>query len=864
MKISYLANITSSSTVHEVASFDALRAGVLGAYDYRAQKDGPLISPAEFSGSDTKAESVVAVHFGAFDLDEITPAQWTEVLSRVEARGLRAFSYVTYSQPAASQVGLVRARLMLELSRPCSPVEWKAVWISIVSALGRSAFDEACKNVNRSYYLPSLPLGCEAFAQSWSSPGELAWDVEAGLRESHAPDAPSQAIAGSQPIPRDALTRLAAKLQRSDRGEDLAVGQMLRSALDGHAFAPSGARHLAKRSLTMRIAMQFPFGNAIQIAEHFRQALDLMRDGTETEEPFDKFVGLLESAQAKVQEDRQTRESAGYALQQNNLTVAWQGQGHDRGTPYTPYELNAACARLRCPSLDKRWIVQKGELFYVLFLDPVRGPIYLEPVSRSAVSTSIEQNLAPASTAGVSTNSRNERGEPEPKTLDQLVAQYGRTVSFSEMSMLAPCTYLSPLESTIVEACATLRILPAEYDEEIDEWLTLLAGDSAPETIASRAKPGTKAARLCDWLATVTELDKPAPALFLKGEAGVGKGLFADGLARLWGSDRPTSLQQAMGTFNQAITRCPLVLGDERIPETFKGEPRTEELRELITTRVFELNRKNRDVITCHGALRIILAANNFGMISRRAELTPEDALALADRFILIEPSPLARDYLIQKGGPVWGETVVMEDRLAKHAHWLREQSEIYQALGTDIRAGAASGRHVLRGTRLAVPGDAHVLADALQSASRTPWAIMRWLWSFLKKPETHLSMSAGRPFAAVVARGDNLPVGAASPGELWVCRERLVECWDHYLSGERVPSREQLAGALRALLEAKETGGRLRRGKGGATAYYRVRLEVVLQWARQNGEDVDDLNEWLTRETEKIGALAPAGLRVN
>ena len=652
----------------------------------------------------------------------------------------------------------------------------------------------------------------------------------------------------TQPIPRDALVRLAAKLCKSDKLDDMYIGQMLRSALDGHRFAEKGQRDAALLSVTMRLAKAFPQGDPASLAKHFEHSLGLMQDEGSEEDPAEHLIGLLESEQAKVQESARAAKQATVVFQQTQITKAFQGRGYDRAAPYTLEELTAAAQALHCDAseLISRWIVQRGDWVYVLFVDPAKGPIYLPPVSRTSIETSVAQNLSPAVTAGVATDTFDERGRAVPKTLAQLVKQYGRVIENSEMSMMAPCTFLDAKRSTIVEATAPLRHLVPEYDLEVDQWLTLLAGDPAPIALASNAAPGTKAARLCDWLATVTDLSACAPALFLKGQASVGKGLFADGLARLWEADRPTSLGEAMGTFNYAVTRCPLILADEQIPENFRGEPRTEELRELITTRVFELTRKHRDPITCKGAVRIILAANNFGIISRRAELTPEDALALADRFILIEPNPLARDFLIKLGGPAWGETVVLGDRLAKHVHWL-------------IAQDALGARSVVRGTRLIVPGDAHELADSLQSASRVPWAICRWLWSFLGTPQTHIAMSAGKPLAALVARADGLPVGfegVAARADLWMCKERFAECFDHYMQGERVPSREQLAGALRALLVSREDGGRLRRGKGGAIAYYRVRFEVVLQWARQNGEDTAELTEWLMRETEKIGAV--------
>ncbi len=344
----------------------------------------------------------------------------------------------------------------------------------------------------------------------------------------------------------------------------------------------------------------------------------------------------------------------------------------------------------------------------------------------------------------------------------------------------------------------------------------------------------------------VTDLREPAPAVFFKGGPGTGKTLFADGLARLWGQETPASLLEVLGApFPTEITRCPLVLGDEKIPETFRGEPRTDELKALITKSSFSINRKNRDIIICRGSARVVCCANNFNMIARKGEFTPEDAQALADRFILIQPNPLARDYLIAKGGRLFGDELVKGLRLARHVLWLRAQND-------------AGIRPIERGTRLYVPGDAHALTDALQVTTRTPWSICYWLWSFLKNPISHITSSTGRPLAALVTVDRHMGVPS-----LWVSAEHLAQAWDTYLQGERVPSREVLLGALRNVTGGRSEGRLRRTAKtpvhgvgGGKVEYTRVRLEALVQWAQVNGEPLDELNTWLAVETESLGAL--------
>lgn len=863
----------AASAPHEISynalAWPALRDLIVSSYAFVAHdgtpaglKDAklscPMISPATFTPGESKHErNVTGVHWLCLDYDDVTVDQFFRVLGMLESEGIAAFSYSTWSQPEAARlaapdgsIGLVRARVGMPISRPCTPQEWRAVYAAASAKYGATGLDGSCSDPSRFYFVPALPRGAEAFAQIWRASGQGYIDVDQLVREfggAYRVGPSAMVVTGTDPVPREALVRLAAKLNKSMRTEDLRAAHLLRTGLEGHAFAAMGQRHEAKLTLTMRIAQAFPRGNAAQITEYFKLALDAMRDGSEREDPSSKFAGLLESAQGKVQETLASADVARAVLAQTNLVKAWEGQGYVRDTPYSIEELNAAThfLGLQHPSeLSSRWLVQRGDWIHVLFIDPKIGPTYLPSVARSAITTSIVQNLSPAQSTGFSPYALDKTGVPAPKDMPRLISEYGRVVHREELSMVAKVSYLDAPRSCIVGACAPVLALDPEYDEEVDEWLALLAGDEDPVCVASQAARGTKAARLCDWLAVVTDLSKPAPAVFFKGGPGTGKTMFAEGLARLWGQDTPTSLHNVIGgSFNDAMTRCPLVLGDEKIPDTFRGEPRIEELKEIITKTNFEVNRKNRDIVICRGSLRVLLSANNFNMIARRGEFTPEDAQALADRFILIAPNPLAREYLIIKGGRAFTDELVKGLKFARHCLWLKAQND-------------AGIRPIEHGTRLYVPGDAAALTDALQTSTRTPWAVCYWLWAFLRNPATHVSGTAGRPLAALVAR-DTAGVPA-----LWVAAEHLAQAWDHYLQGERAPSRETLLGALRNV-SAGRAEGRLRRtvrgpvhgvGGGAKVEYTRVRLEALVQWAEGNGEDSASLGEWLATDTENLG----------
>jgi hypothetical protein len=350
----------------------------------------------------------------------------------------------------------------------------------------------------------------------------------------------------------------------------------------------------------------------------------------------------------------------------------------------------------------------------------------------------------------------------------------------------------------LVEAPCPLRVLDAEHDHEVAEWLELLGG--------------TKHTPLLEWLACVTKLDLAAPALYLFGEPGVGKSLLAMGLGHLWG-DGNTKLSQVMSGFNSALLECPLVFADESIPCDFRGNPRTEELRELITATQFPLTRKFMPDSKVKGAARFILAANNLKLISHGEDLTPEDARALADRFLFVMPSPRARVWFDLKGGMAWSVRTGFIERIAKHVLWLRDNQVVPV------------------GSRLAVPGNADELLRRMQSGSGLRWSILFWIHAFLTDPQKHLTYRGAAP-SAVVVRDQ----------EVWLNLSALSECWENYLAGERTPSQENLRASIKGLLLPKRAAEYRPRVSGVQVRYLRLDTEHLASWCAQESEDFPEL----------------------
>jgi hypothetical protein len=264
------------------------------------------------------------------------------------------------------------------------------------------------------------------------------------------------------------------------------------------------------------------------------------------------------------------------------------------------------------------------------------------------------------------------------------------------------------------------------------------------------------------------------------------------------------------------------LLGDERIPTDSKGNPRTEDLRAIITRNGFTVNQKFRRPYQAHGSVRVILAANKPNLVSRGAELTADDIRALSDRFVYVQPHPYAVRWLADRGGPSLTERWVKGGAIAAHARWLFD--------------AACSGlRPITRGSRLLVPPDSDELAQYLRASSGVRWSIMYWLVHYLRDPAIHQRATISRAPAAFVDRG-----------ALWVCPSRLAESWDNYLPNERPPNVQQTTAAVRALVTAE-------RRVATRVRYMSVDLRALQAWCEEQGEPFPDLHD--TAETTRAAS---------
>jgi hypothetical protein len=331
--------------------------------------------------------------------------------------------------------------------------------------------------------------------------------------------------------------------------------------------------------------------------------------------------------------------------------------------------------------------------------------------------------------------------------------------------------------------CPVREIEPQE-DPEIAHWLAMLGGNLTEY--------------LLDWLACLTKLSEPVQALYIEGDAGIGKNLLASGLARLWTDQGPTTLDTALGPYNEKISRCPLIHGDERIPTDNKGKPLLDELKRLISDYQHDTREIYQPGGQTIGAVRVLITANNRRMLGAAAELTSADVQALVDRLIHIRVHGSDAPAYLRSLGQEKLKAWVQGDKIAAHALYLRET------------------RTVERGRFLIKPAP-NTMIRALVVSVGTRAAICHGLVQWLTSGQVGAS--------GLIFVEDAI---------LHVSAKGLYEHWDDFGVGKR-PSLAEIASKLTAMALSVD-GSRLREIKGVQVKCWRINTNLLSEWSKTHG----------------------------
>ena len=717
-------------------------------HDRRADKDGHLFIAGEVRGA-RSAKNVLYCDAITVDLEHKTRPELDRVFD-----SLQPFEYVVYTTHSSCPTDW-RCRIVLPFKRPVPAKDWAAVWAALNTHIGEHN-DPQTKDASRMNYLPSAPE--DGFPPAATRNEGVALDARQLTAK------PPEARGGS---PIDGWQSTVEDIRRKLRGVNDSDLKPLTDALrKGAPYAERGHRHSATLKLTMWLAMRDREIPEPALEELFAESVKAMGfDMQDVLNGYNGAVGRIE-----------TMPDQGDALDEyseTELIVIAQAQGG-----VTPAQL------------AQMWIVYRSPAYYFL---RANGS-YTPPIPVNDARTVATEFLA---RAPFSMYRLGAKSTPVRRTMQELAEEHGQALFHIEADLTAKQTTYNPRTRTLVEAPCPLRDLKPLEDPAIAEWLMHLGGEESE--------------KLLDWLACLPDLDKPLCALYMSGEPGTGKTLLAHSAARLWSARGVTGLNEIMGNFNAALTRCPLVLADEAVPAQWQGASSTARIRNLISSPSREMNRKYAPTCDLRGFLRMVLTANNDDLL-RNEVATAADFQAIAERFLLIEVGPQARDYL----ATVTGETIsswLEDDLLARHVLWLRDT------------------RTVTRGRRFWVDGNAEKVARGLMTGTRWTSLVCEWLVRYLLRP-----MPIDTNKENLILRED---------GKLLVNDRAITDGWLIYHPHSKLePETHKISTALRTI---SRNGLKQLRKEGKRIRYREIDIGHLTAWAdRANFTDAQTIREAL------------------
>lgn len=754
------AQLVECLGLHKPA-LDKSRVAMFGPHTIR---DGQAVSLA----------AVTSVTFGVLDLDD----GWTEArLLSLLSSLYRQVPFAFASSWSHGGPDKLKGRVIVPFSRPVLPSEWPRLWPVFNERFAQGAADPKCKDSSHRYFAPSYQEGGAVPPQYVRCDEGHPIDVDRLLL-----DAAPVGYTGSTTPTRDDFKRLSdrwATTKGSKKAMFEKLSKSLRAVVKGEPFAERGDRDNVLFQLCSEIVSRWPTLDADEAAKLFAPSCAIMGGDAPTPE---KAADMMRRRQRGLVNSR--AELVSEAFRMSGI--------ENRFEPYTPQELEEYAETLGVPldRLRRRWIIQKGNSFYVFVCGTYRR------YSETDVVPAAMRDLAPAITAQVDTNIVTEKGV-RPRTALELVKDYGAVATTIDVDLSAQGPHFDETRGVMVEAPCPIRVEP-ERQPAIERWLELLAGPEKHE-------------RLLQWLAATVMLNMPSAALYLEGPGGTGKSLLACGIARIWSPDRPTSLDEVMGEYNESFMRCPLVFGDEVAPVDQRGRLRTDYLREFIQARTRPLKRKYQPNATLRGCARLILAANNRNLLQTAEHLTENDINAIVERFFYLpvwvpegcDPKrPPSRVYLESLGETVV-RTWVDEDLIAKHVLWLAHNIVVPQH------------------SRFLVSGEASDLTRSLATSTGLRASVCHWLVGYLLEPRKFAMKSQIKHLVRV------------SRGRLCVNARAVTECWQDYVVNDKdQPSPTKVSQALAGLSSSRTALWH----NGTKIAYRVIDLENLREWADSTG----------------------------
>jgi len=734
-------------------------------------KDGPGFIPGHIeNGAHRNDKNVSYIDALCLDIDATT----LKVIEHVQqaTKDYESFWYTTHRHNPDD--GLYKLRAVFPLDKPLPPERHADAWHKFNHFIGGHN-DANTKNISRFYYGHSTAESNAEHATTFhNATGQwiaLDWllSLPSGdLTPSHV-NAPK--FAGSAVLEIEDLKRISQSLRRSHDEKKRALGDTFDKLSRGKVFANPGERDGVIFAICVELAYRHPSLNPEQAAQLFRPSLVSM-DQLASLEPRGVLGTMDDIATNKLPRALRYKQEAQAKNKESRMSEA---RGDDEGHEYTPEELEhiATSCGIQKEELRTRWIIYSPSSVYFLNLKGYQGPF-----PREYTNTLADLYLKPI--PNVATYHGDKR-----KTRDALLSQYGTFASNTEASLVAAASHYDNERNTITLATAPRdRTLQPRFHPDVHLWLEHLGG---------RLKE-----KLLDWIACVPKLEDPCCGLYLYGAPNVGKSFLANGLARIWEAQQPTPIEVAFSEFNEDLSRAPLVLADEYVPDdrNISGK-----LRDLISTRSITIGGKYKANARLVGSIRLMLCANTGNLIKLPGDPTNDDVAALAQRFLVIEVKEDAGLYL----------KTIPPERLARWASYAIAEHCLY----------LADNREFERGRRFLVEGDLGSMGSRLLNNNDRSSSLTEILTRLILEPEPYYNNTKARQY---IQRDDDA---------IWVNAQVFAEVWEAYLSNVKPLGTRQIGNALNTIT----TGQTMRLRVGPRRVKFRqLRIDHVAQWADAHG----------------------------
>lgn len=737
----------------------------------------PAICGADFAPARRLKKYVTEVSVACLDVDDQDWNGIEKVVNKIEKHQFQCIAYTTYSHSLEQP----KFRFVFPLVRPVPAKLWADRWRRFTAFFG-AVNDEKTSDAGRIFFVPSCsPNPSTPPILDILCPNGDALDLSAlpSATSSTSPRVPvvegGNADTDNAPLKRDELLDYAGKLKRRSSEVAKDIGRRILRALDGKPFAEPGERDDIAFKIAAFVADKFPDRDPDSFAAHFEKSVDLM----EGQEPGAPTVEKL--ADRFREQTQKVAERLALAAQEQEEKLQFQIERSGRVSLYTEEEMQ------EWGPLDNQWIVsdRAGKVFHLF-----HNGTYWPAVAATQLFSAAEIVLAPAAEH---IQLHKETG-PDGTTLvrksvQDLMSDYGVVAKRFVVDLTAQRSRFDVPTMTFTEAPCPIRDIEPKFIPEVEGWLRALAGVPTAIDPWRPANYGIKEVgwfrKLTQWISVVTMLSRPCAALYFEADPDVGKTLFANGLARLWTTGGATLMEDAVADFNDSVTRCPLVFGDETLPDELK-ESGTGMLRRFVQSMDRKKHAKFEAKADMVGALRVLLAANNKDLVNVAGygeSLTAADVDGIAKRFLFLRAHRQAADYLRNLGGwPKVNPLFLDGDGIARHALWLRD------------RLGAQTMKSP---DRFLVTGGADVLARNLAIHSGLRGHVCHVLASTFARPS--------------LATRSNFPI---VDGVLYAAPADVLDLWPRVLADSKVPTMNKVSQALEGLAAgpSKLVHGRERR----------------------------------------------------